>query len=552
MLVAASVGPPKTETMRATMLSSKPHTLPDVGGNLNCSWWSFTGITAACWQFPLTGPKEGSTATIAIPAHVDTVAVYVFVQTINPRTSKPEGELVGASIDKCSLPTDCQLSPDGYVHFTYEYRFVRPVCSEDDRLFVDCSSITSNGRCTTKPVTFQMVDPVFRIGGSPAHSFDECRGQRIVAGIPQLDLWSMNTVVPPITYSKLEVPLTTHAGGTSFLDSLGVSNQVMPTRVTGRSFEFNRLPRFVTGRSHQRIDTDALYSEIPVTRATLDGATGYWRANVEDRFHFEHNTASQCKAFSELSFSTSTGLVVTHGVDNQVSVWDTAYGRQVATTWLGPIFVNGVRLIYDSTVRIHACDGSTHLWNWRSGSLRRIRDWATGSVPELGTRQLIPSLFMGRRSLRQFDSIAVSAQQTKPSRQVSLRQKLIELYTVQELGTLKHLDFSSSGLSGTIPSEIGLLTSLTMLDLSTNYLNGPLPSLLGDMWNLQSLVLKGNSLSSAIPTELGMLTKLTMLDVSFNQLKGEVPWEILGLTSLSYLLLRSNKLSSMPRRLNGR
>ena len=108
------------------------------------------------------------------------------------------------------------------------------------------------------------------------------------------------------------------------------------------------------------------------------------------------------------------------------------------------------------------------------------------------------------------------------------------------------LDTSGAGLAeltGTIPLELGNLTSLTNLRLSNNQLTGPIPPELGRLSNLESLSLWGNELSGAIPEELGNLSSLTFLRLSGNQLAGSMPAELGNLTNLDFLSLGGNRLT---------
>jgi hypothetical protein len=50
-------------------------------------------------------------------------------------------------------------------------------------------------------------------------------------------------------------------------------------------------------------------------------------------------------------------------------------------------------------------------------------------------------------------------------------------------------------------------------------------------------------LTSTIPTEVGLLTNLSVLDLDFNDLTGTLSTELLGLTSLTQLDLNDNRLS---------
>lgn len=115
-----------------------------------------------------------------------------------------------------------------------------------------------------------------------------------------------------------------------------------------------------------------------------------------------------------------------------------------------------------------------------------------------------------------------------------------------ELGnitSLKRLNLRSNMLSGSIPSELGNLTNLTDLDLNRNDLTGSIPIELGNLANLAGLNLRSNSLTGSIPAELGNLSKLTRLLLYDNLLSGSLPSEIGNLTDLRQLEIQSNSLS---------
>lgn len=155
------------------------------------------------------------------------------------------------------------------------------------------------------------------------------------------------------------------------------------------------------------------------------------------------------------------------------------------------------------------------------------------------------------------------------------------------------LVLSENGLSGTIPSHLGLLKSLKVLNLSRNGamagsrfdaspdanpdlaepampessasqgsrgpfgrrrsgstgrgLTGPIPPELGNLANLDTLALNGNNLSGPLPEALGDLSSLRSLHLGDNRLAGSIPAELGGIESLRVLYLNNNSLSgSIP------
>ena len=100
-----------------------------------------------------------------------------------------------------------------------------------------------------------------------------------------------------------------------------------------------------------------------------------------------------------------------------------------------------------------------------------------------------------------------------------------------------------NNLSGTIPSSIGNLVNLERLVLRVNKLNVPIPPELGDLANLAELNLSWNQFTGAILPELGNLTNLESLSLMYNQLNGPIPPELGDLENLKNLLLRINQLT---------
>ena len=96
------------------------------------------------------------------------------------------------------------------------------------------------------------------------------------------------------------------------------------------------------------------------------------------------------------------------------------------------------------------------------------------------------------------------------------------------------------GLNGSIPSELGNLTSLRDLYLFENQLNGAIPPELGNLANLEALAISANQLTGEIPTELGNLTNLRELSLWGNRLTGQIPYSLVNLTKLERLWLAPN------------
>ena len=105
------------------------------------------------------------------------------------------------------------------------------------------------------------------------------------------------------------------------------------------------------------------------------------------------------------------------------------------------------------------------------------------------------------------------------------------------------MDLPDRGLTGVIPSELGMLTDLEFLDLCHNSLTGAIPPELGNLTKLQFINLSVNELSGSIPANFGGLANLEWLDLSKNQLTGEVPAELARLSNLESFRIRDTSLS---------
>lgn len=112
---------------------------------------------------------------------------------------------------------------------------------------------------------------------------------------------------------------------------------------------------------------------------------------------------------------------------------------------------------------------------------------------------------------------------------------------------LSTLALQSNQFTGEIPAEIWSMTTLTQLYLAENNLTGALPAEIGQLTELETLTLSNNSFSGAIPPEIGNLTNLSQLELSNASISGDIPSEITQLTSLSFLGLNGNNLTgSLP------
>lgn len=112
------------------------------------------------------------------------------------------------------------------------------------------------------------------------------------------------------------------------------------------------------------------------------------------------------------------------------------------------------------------------------------------------------------------------------------------------------IELSDNNLTGSLPGEISLLVELRHLivdnsgpGLRKKKLTGNLSATLGDLSNLEILVLSDNAFDGTIPPELRHLSKLRVLKLDGNGFTGPVPEQFVSLTALEELSLARNMLA---------
>ena len=114
---------------------------------------------------------------------------------------------------------------------------------------------------------------------------------------------------------------------------------------------------------------------------------------------------------------------------------------------------------------------------------------------------------------------------------------------IQQLTNLQYLFLQKNPFTaGAFPSLYGL-TKLKELSLQETNRNSALPGYIGE--ELQSLVLfdvHDNGLTGSIPTEFGLLTSMRFLFLNRNQLTGGLPWELMYLQKLAIFMIDQNEL----------
>ncbi|THG13658.1 hypothetical protein TEA_007397 [Camellia sinensis var. sinensis] len=121
--------------------------------------------------------------------------------------------------------------------------------------------------------------------------------------------------------------------------------------------------------------------------------------------------------------------------------------------------------------------------------------------------------------------------------------------SIGNLTNLQIVLLQNNNVSGPIPTELGRLPKLQTLDLSNNFFTGEIPSSLAHLKSLQYLRLNNNSLSRSIPFSLANMTQLAFLDLLYSNLNGPVPRtekDCNGTTAMPLSCPLNNAQSSQP------
>jgi len=108
---------------------------------------------------------------------------------------------------------------------------------------------------------------------------------------------------------------------------------------------------------------------------------------------------------------------------------------------------------------------------------------------------------------------------------------------------LTNIGFDNNNLIGTVPDEIGDLTSLIFLDLSGNQLQGIVLSKLTNLINLRTLLLTRNGFTGTIIPEISNLQNLNFISLSVNAFDGVLPTSLRDMTNLRIFFASDNNLA---------
>lgn len=112
-----------------------------------------------------------------------------------------------------------------------------------------------------------------------------------------------------------------------------------------------------------------------------------------------------------------------------------------------------------------------------------------------------------------------------------------------ELVQLSHLDLSANSLEGTLSTDLISLTALTYLSFFDNIaLCGPLYPLLAAIPSLVHFDASYSSFTGSVPTDIAALTRVEYFASSFSRFTGTIPSQLGLLTALNLISLGGNSL----------
>jgi len=186
------------------------------------------------------------------------------------------------------------------------------------------------------------------------------------------------------------------------------------------------------------------------------------------------------------------------------------------------------------------------------GWLARLEELSLGNNMLTGP---VPSTFGELWSLEALDIASNALTSSLPIEMFHFSSRLQGLYVelnlldsslpseIGLLSTLEELVGWGNHLTGTLPSEIGLLSQIKKFDLYMNpSLKGTIPDEIGGQYQVEEIWLSSTSLTGTMPTSIGSLSMLQKLYLQKTRLTGKIPKQLTDLSNLTVLKIDETNL----------
>ena len=117
------------------------------------------------------------------------------------------------------------------------------------------------------------------------------------------------------------------------------------------------------------------------------------------------------------------------------------------------------------------------------------------------------------------------------------------LTLIFSLTTAVTIVLHSNGITGTVPTELGLLANVHHLDLASNLLGEAIPFEIGNMVQLRKSHRLIHNYQSIHTDLISLYYHVGNLDLGVNAFRGAIPPQVAALPHLEQLRLRENRLT---------
>lgn len=181
-------------------------------------------------------------------------------------------------------------------------------------------------------------------------------------------------------------------------------------------------------------------------------------------------------------------------------------------------------------------------------SLQRLDIWnndLTGSIPTLyGTMKGLESLRVGKNALTGTIPAELGSLTMLTALSLESNRLTGSIPDLWNLTRMRDFQIGQQTLTGTLSPLVGRWTNATVFHVNKlNGITGTIPTELGLLTKLQSLKLSQNHLRGTLPSELGNLNQVSLLAISRNGISGTIPSEFGRLASTEEIYLQNTHMT---------